>query len=130
MEEEKAIGGALMGIVGIVVVMGFLDYITKMNIPSTTPEVPEEGEYTPPGSWACVYGFVTDATTGMPIEGVKVTLDGVTRYTAWEGQYEFRDCVVGKTYYMTFSMSGYKSVSLKVKTIADLNEVSVALLYA
>ena len=55
MEEEKAIGGALMGIVGIVVVMGFLDYITKMNIPSTTPGVPEEGEYTPPGSWACVY---------------------------------------------------------------------------
>ena len=130
MEEEKVIGGALMGIVGIVVVMGFLDYITKMNIPSTTPEVPEEGEYTEPGSWACVYGFVTDAATGMPIEGAKVTLDGVTRYTAWEGQYEFRDCVVGKTYYMTFSMLGYKSVSLKVKTVADLNEVNVALLYA
>ena len=66
----------------------------------------------------------------MSIEGAKVTLDGVTRYTAWEGQYEFRDCVVGKTYYMTFSMLGYKSVSLKIKTIADLNEVSVALLYA
>jgi hypothetical protein len=32
-------------------------------------------------------GVVTDALTGLPLEGVKVTMDGLVTYTNAEGRY-------------------------------------------
>lgn len=120
----------LMGIVGLVVVMGMFDFIAKLGIPSITPDIPEEGEIVLPGEKAIVYGFVTDALTGLPMKDVQVTLDSLLRYTASEGQYEVRDLVAGRTYVMVFSKVGYKAITVKVKPIADLNEVNVAMEYA
>lgn len=58
---------------------------------------------------ANLYGVVTDAETGYAIEGVKVTIDGLTTYTDSLGQYAFEGLTPG-TYTITFEKEGYETV--------------------
>lgn len=57
---------------------------------------------------ANLYGVVTDAETGYAIEGVKVTIDGLTAYTDSLGQYAFAGLTPG-AYTITFEKEGYET---------------------
>lgn len=56
---------------------------------------------------AMLSGIVTDAETGQPIKGVKVTVNGMVTYTNTIGEYLFVDLVPG-TYTVTFEKDGYE----------------------
>ncbi|GAI68144.1 unnamed protein product, partial [marine sediment metagenome] len=70
---------------------------------------------TPPGE-GIIWGFVTDALTGEAVPDVKITLNGLVRYTAWAGQYEIRNIATQK-YRIQFSKEGYESVSRDVVAV-------------
>lgn len=111
MAEDKgfsAMAAGMMGLVGIVVAFTLIQALT-----------------TPPEGKAIVYGFVTDKLTGLPMPDVLVNLDGIVRYTASEGQYEIRNIAAGQTYKITFSKTGYHSITLDVTPSAGLNEINV-----
>ncbi len=57
-----------------------------------------------------LYGTVTDAETGYPIEGVKVTIDGVVTYTNASGAYAFEGLAPG-SYTITFEKEGYETLT-------------------
>ena len=59
---------------------------------------------------ANLYGIVTDANTGYPIEGVKVTIDGGVTYTNASGGYAFEGLAPG-SYTITFEKEGYETVT-------------------
>jgi large repetitive protein len=56
-------------------------------------------------------GVVTDATTGLPINGVTVSLSGVTTTTDSGGNYGFTNITPG-TYTLTFTKAGYITVTV------------------
>ena len=56
-------------------------------------------------------GVVTDATTGLPINGVTVSLSGVTTTTDSGGNYGFTNITPG-TYTLTFTKSGYQTLTV------------------
>jgi len=56
---------------------------------------------------ANLYGVVTDAQTGYPLSGVKVTINGLTVYTNVSGAYAFGGLTPG-SYVIQFSKEGYK----------------------
>lgn len=58
---------------------------------------------------ANLYGVVTDAQTGYPIEGVKVTIAGLTTYTNASGNYLFTELTPG-SYSIEFSKDGYETL--------------------
>lgn len=58
---------------------------------------------------ANLYGVVTDAQTGYPIAGVKVTIDGLVTYTNASGNYGFEGLTPG-SYTITFEKEGYETV--------------------
>ncbi|MBA7629995.1 hypothetical protein ES703_37503 [subsurface metagenome] len=58
---------------------------------------------------ANLYGVVTDTETGLPIAGVKVTIDGLTTYTNADGSYGFTGLTPG-SYTITFEKEGYETV--------------------
>lgn len=58
---------------------------------------------------ANLYGVVTDAQTGYPISGVKVTIDGLTTYTNASGNYGFTGLSPG-SYTITFEKDGYETL--------------------
>ncbi|MBA7568362.1 hypothetical protein ES708_10083 [subsurface metagenome] len=57
---------------------------------------------------ANLYGVVTDAATGLPLSGVKVTIDGLTTYTDASGNYGFTGLTPG-SYTITFEKEGYET---------------------
>ena len=57
---------------------------------------------------ANLYGTVTDAETGSPIEGVKVTINGLITYTNSSGAYGFEGLTPG-SYTITFEKEGYET---------------------
>ena len=59
---------------------------------------------------ANLYGVVTDAETGDPIAGVKVTIDDLVTYTNASGQYSFAGLAPG-AYTVTFEKEGYETVT-------------------
>jgi len=63
----------------------------------------------PPLGDAFLYGVVTDAETGYPIEGVRVSLNGLVVYTDSSGYYAFRGVEPG-SYTVTFLKDGYESL--------------------
>lgn len=58
---------------------------------------------------ASLYGVVTDIETGDPIEGVKVTIDGIVTYTNSSGAYGFEGLTPGG-YTITFEKDGYETL--------------------
>ena len=62
----------------------------------------------PPPPVANLAGVVTDAETGDPIEGVKVTINGQTTYTDSDGAYAFVGLTPGG-YTVTFEKDGYET---------------------
>ncbi|MBA7702089.1 hypothetical protein ES703_110843 [subsurface metagenome] len=54
---------------------------------------------------AYLYGVVTDAGTGYPIGGVKVTINGLITYTNSSGEYAFE--VQPGSYTVTLEKEGY-----------------------
>ncbi|MBA7703977.1 hypothetical protein ES703_112774 [subsurface metagenome] len=70
----------------------------------------------PPPGEGIIWGFVTDALTGEAVPDVKITLNGLVRYTAWAGQYEIRNIATQK-YRIQFSKEGYESVSRDVVAV-------------
>ena len=61
--------------------------------------------YVPPPV-ANLYGIVTNIDTGLPISGVKVTIDGLTTYTNNSGMYGFEGLTPG-AYTIIFKGEGY-----------------------
>lgn len=59
---------------------------------------------------ANLYGVVTDAETGLPLSGVKVTIDGLITYTDASGNYGFEGLEPG-TYTIIFEKEGYETVT-------------------
>ncbi|GAI68618.1 unnamed protein product [marine sediment metagenome] len=59
---------------------------------------------------ANLYGVITDADTGSPIEGVKVTIDGLVTYTNSSGAYAFEGLSPG-AYTIAFEKEGYETVT-------------------
>ncbi len=59
---------------------------------------------------ANLYGVVIDAETSYPIEGVKVTIDGLVSYTNASGAYAFEGLAPG-SYTITFEKEGYETVT-------------------
>ncbi len=57
---------------------------------------------------ANLYGVVTDAETGLPLPGVKVTIDGLTTYTDASGNYGFEGLALG-SYTIIFEKEGYET---------------------
>lgn len=57
---------------------------------------------------ANLYGLVTDAYTGYPLSGVKVTIDSLGTYTNASGNYGFEALTPG-SYTITFEKDGYVS---------------------
>lgn len=58
---------------------------------------------------ANLYGVVTDADTGLPIEGVTVTINGFVTTTNAAGEYAFEGLAPGG-YTVTFWKDGYETV--------------------
>lgn len=66
-------------------------------LPDMTPAPPP-----PPPGLATLWGIVTDANTGNPIEGIDVSLGDWSATTTSDGRYEFADVEPG-TYTLIFS---------------------------
>ena len=78
-----------------------------------------------------VHGFVYDAETRQPIEGVKVTVqnhDSETSYVTTHSVGDFHRPIKGGTYTFVFSKSGYYSQSVNV-TVADDQRVDLEPIY-
>ena len=58
---------------------------------------------------ANLYGVVRDAQTGYALQGVKVTIAGLTTYTNANGEYGFSGLTPG-SYIITFSKDGYQTL--------------------
>ncbi|GAI68787.1 unnamed protein product [marine sediment metagenome] len=80
---------------------------------------------TPPGE-GIIWGFVTDGLTGEAVPDVKITLNGLVRYTAWAGQYEIRD-IACQQYQIQFSKEGYETVTRDVVATAEMTELNISL---
>lgn len=61
-----------------------------------------------PAPLATLYGVVTDAETGAPLAGVRVTLDSLIAYTDTNGAYVFEGLPPG-SYKITFEKEGYET---------------------
>ncbi len=73
---------------------------------------------------AQLYGVVTDKDTFLPIEGVKVTLNGKVTHTNAYGYYQLANLDT-QEYDITFAKDGYATVYGTVTLAAGDNEVSV-----
>lgn len=58
---------------------------------------------------ANLYGKVTDAQTGYPLSGVKVTINSLVTYTDAGGNYGFTGLSPG-SYTITFEKDGYETL--------------------
>jgi len=66
-----------------------------------------------------IWGFVTDSA-GRAIPEVKITCDGIVRYTGSEGQYEIRDLDY-RQYKLEFSKEAYQTVTRYATPDTQLN---------
>ena len=64
-----------------------------------------------PSLLANLYGTVIDSVSGYPIEGVKVTIQGIISLTDFSGQYGFTGLEIG-SYTITFEKVGYNTLTL------------------
>jgi len=85
----------------------------ELNVEMWPSGVPQPGK-------GIIWGFVTDSLTGAAVPDVKITLDGLVRYTGTEGQYEFRDLAI-RQYQIQFSKAGYETVTRYATPDTQLN---------
>ncbi|MBA7681916.1 hypothetical protein ES703_90260 [subsurface metagenome] len=85
-----------------------------------------ELEHPAPPGLANLYGVVTDAETGLPLSGVKVSIDGLVVYTDASGNYGFEGLTPGG-YTITFEKEGYETVTGDIVLAEGNNELNVAL---
>ena len=105
MAEEKGISRALLiGAAGAGI--GISAILGLYALARARPPIPPPGE-------CIIWGFVTDGLTGEAVPDVKITLDGLVRYTAWAGQYEIRN-IACQEYRIQFSKEGYVTESYDV----------------
>ena len=95
-EKKESRAGPLLLFFGLAGVAGGLLWATRAKAAPPPPP--------PPGT--NLVGTVTDATTGNPIPGVLVLLDGMEFYTDNSGNYAFTDLDPG-SYGVAFSKPGY-----------------------
>ena len=81
----------------------------ELNVKMTPVGVPSPGE-------GIIWGFVTDSLTGEAVPDVKITLNGLVRYTAGAGQYEIRH-IACQRYRIQFSKEGYETVTRDVVAV-------------
>jgi len=112
-EERKIPMGLIIG--GIVV--GTLTGLGIYVLTRRRPSIPPPGE-------AILYGMVTDIDTGYPIEGVKISLDGLVTHTDSNGAYAF-DGVEPGTYTVIFEMEGYEPITRPSVLVEGNNELNV-----
>ncbi len=96
-EEERRVSPALL----IVPIAAGLGLVAVAGLALAVPPTP------PPGR-ANLYGVVTDAVTGNPIDGVLASLNGLEVYTDASGSYIFEDLDPGE-YLLQFSKEGYET---------------------
>jgi len=82
----------------------------------------------PPAGKAAIWGYVTDALTGVAVPDVSITLNGLVTKTYWAGQYEIRN-IAAQKYLITFSKEGYETVSRDVIAtgLPDYTELNISL---
>lgn len=88
------------------------------------------GSFTALAALAMLYGDVKDARTFYEVEGVLVTLNGLTTYTGERPEYMFRYIFEGLTpgpYTITFSKDGYEPLTQEVTLASGTNELNVFL---
>lgn len=73
---------------------------------------------------AILYGIVINALTGSPLQGVKITVNGLVTYTASKGQYEFRD-LLPEPYTMILEKDGFEPVTKGIVLVVGYNEVNL-----
>ena len=76
----------------------------------------------PPPELANLYGIVTFRETGAPLEGVKVSVDGITTYTNASGEYSISNQSPG-SYTMTLEKEGYETLSDTVTIVEGNNKI-------
>ncbi|GAI93311.1 unnamed protein product, partial [marine sediment metagenome] len=86
-----------------------VDGLTGSFLATEAPPGPPPGE-------GIIWGFVTDSLTGEAVPDVKITLNGLVRYTAWAGQYEIRD-IACQQYRIQFSKEGYETATRDVVAV-------------
>jgi len=96
-----------------------------------TPEIPIlpaiAPPYPPPG-FATLWGIVTDAETGNPIEGIEVSSDELVVISSASGEYEFKE-IEPRTYNITFSdpLGRYQRQTHSITLEEGLNRLDVSL---
>ncbi|MBA7560642.1 hypothetical protein ES708_02271 [subsurface metagenome] len=75
---------------------------------------------------ATLYGLISDATTGNPLPGVRVTLVSLETYTDSDGYYAFINLDTGP-YTLTCEKEGYEMVSEDITLKAGDNPLNVAM---
>ncbi|MBA7623297.1 hypothetical protein ES703_30691 [subsurface metagenome] len=102
--------------------LGMLGYgIYALTRPKVLP--PEE----PTPGLANLYGIVSDASTGKPIVGVEIVLNGgVPTYTGSAGYYSFID-IEPRTYTISFAKDGYEVLTEEIVLEPGNNELNVEL---
>lgn len=103
-EEGKISPAIIIGAASAGIGLAFL--LGLYALARAAPPIPPLGE-------CIIWGFVTDGLTGEPVPDVKITLDGLVRYTEWAGQYEIRD-IACQEYRIQFSKEGYVTESYDV----------------
>lgn len=96
-DKERGISPALL----IVPLIAGIGLVAVAGLAFAAPPTP------PPGR-ANLYGVVTDAITGNPLDGVLVSLNGLEVYTDTSGSYIFEDLHPG-AYTLQFSKEGYET---------------------
>lgn len=78
----------------------------------------------PPAGKATLYGKVTDYSTGVPLAGATLTLDGAQASTDSGGNYTFSDVEPG-SYTLTLTKSGYISISESITLPEGMTQLDV-----
>lgn len=104
-------------VAGLAAVVTGAVLLLKKKKPPAPPEPPEPGV-------ANLYGVIIDRKTGSPLDGVKISINGITTHTNANGIYLIENLIPGN-YLMTLEKEGYGPLSDTVEIIEGNNEINV-----